>query len=166
LSVIGLGVLLYAAGDSGSNNGPSVGANQALEGAALKSLLPEKLGGLERADITAWDATGLTMLGAIDGQVGSYAGDMNLLLLRYRSPELAANAIQPVRTALFPDTDGWEVAPERESDPAHRLTAAQSETDMMVSVWNYGSLVLIFWGDAAQMPKFALPAEVLARATR
>ena len=166
MSVIGLGVLLYAAGDSGSNDAPVAGANEALEAAALKSLLPEKLGGLEREEITAWDATGLTMLGAIDGQVGSYAGDMNLLLLRYRSPELAANAIEPVRTAMFPETDGWEVSPERQSDPAHRLSAQQSETDMMVSVWNYGSLVMIFWGDAAQMPEFVVPAEVLSRATR
>ena len=166
LSVIGLGVLLYAAGHPGGSGAPVVQANEVLEGRPLTSLFPDKLGGLQRDDVTAFDPEGLTMLGAVDGQVGSYGGNMNLLLLRYRSPELAAGAIEPLRAAMFSEGDGWQVATAPLRGPAHRLNAEQSETDMTVSVWNYGSLVMIFWGNAAQMSKFTAPSEILSHATR
>ena len=166
VGVIGLGVLLYAAGDPGDSEAPVVEANEVLEGKSLTSLFPEKLGGLQRENIKAFDADGLTMVGAVDGQVGSYAGDMNLLLLRYRSAELAAGAIEPLRAAMFAEADGWQAGTSPPRGPAHRLTAEQSDTEMMVSIWNYGSLVMIFWGDATQMAKFDGPSDLLSRATR
>ncbi len=163
MSIIGLGVLLYAAGASeGTGAAPAVQTDEAVEARELTGLPPERLGGLARERVVELDAETLTIFGAIDGAMGEYQSDMSLMLLRYRSPELAANAIDALRSAMFPERAGWQSAAQRGADPARRFLVQQTSTGQMASVWNYGSLVMIFSGAGAQMAKFAAPQEVLA----
>jgi protease PrsW len=168
VGVIGLGVLLYAAGDPGEAEAPVVvPSDEALEAEALATLLPPNFGDVRLQEVTELDADTLTMLGAVNGAAGEYSFKMGLLLLRYRSPELAATATEPLRAAMFPERAGWRVVEHRAvGDPARRFETLNETRREMASVWNYGSLVIIFSGDTARMPQFAKPREVLTRATR
>ena len=67
--------------------------------------------------------------------------------------------------AWFPESEGWVVAPKTTTNPAHRFEAVQTKEGNAAAVWNYGSLVLVFHGDAGQMPQFAAPNEVAAART-
>lgn len=161
VSVVGLGVLLYAAAEPPRTDAPVVQGNETVEAEELTDLMPGRLGGLERERVLELDAETLTMLGAVDGAMGEYASDMSLLLLRYRSPELAANAIDPIRLAMFPERAGWKLSSQGVANPARRFEAQQKSNGQAASVWNYGPLVLIFSGDGKRISKFAAPQEVL-----
>ena len=166
LGVVGIGVVLFAAGTAERGETPIVQGDEAVEAQALTDLLPETLGGVDRERTLKLDSETLTMLGAIDGALGEYASDMSLLLLRYRSPELAADAIEPLRSVMFPERAGWQSVSKRVAHPARRFETQNQSRGESASVWNSGSLVLIFSGDVETMPHFAAPHEVLRGATR
>jgi len=159
LGVVVVGLALYGA-SLPETNPPVVQADEWLERQPLTALLPEQIGAFQRESSDALDSNTAAIVGATQGLAGEYSSDMTLLLLRYRSAELAANATESLRLAWFPETDGWAVAPKTTAAPAHRFDAAQTSEREAAAVWNYGSLVLIFRGDAEQMPQFAAPGEV------
>ena len=161
VGTIGLGLLLLAAGQPGGE-APVPQTHEALEKTGLASLIPPRLGEFKREGSAPVDSDTLAMVGAVEGLVGDYSSGMVLLLLRYRSPELAASATEPLRAALCPKNDGWQIAPRGHIEPAHRFDSLQSGTGKMASLWNYGSLVLVFWGDAVRMEQFVAPDEIVA----
>jgi hypothetical protein len=160
VAMIGLGLLLLSTTQPGDETpGPQT---QELERADLASLLLPEIGEFKRESSTPVDSDTLAMFGAVEGLAGDYSSGMILLVLRYRSPEIAARATEPLRATLCPESDGWQIVPPGRADPAHRFDARQNSTGKMASLWNYGSLVLVFWGDAARLPEFAAPDKIVS----
>ncbi len=155
LGVIVLGVVLYAT----ARNSPDGGAGNApAEGPAythpLEQLVPQDSGGYQLQKIQPVDNETKLMLGAADALRARYSSAMTMLILNYTSADRAANAVGPVRSALFPDAEGWTVAEQGAASVGHRVAALRTHTGTLATIWSHGSLVLIFWGDAAQVPAF------------
>jgi hypothetical protein len=163
LGVLGVGAAVYLAAESGT--APITAGFEALEKAALEDLLPKALGDAVLEDAAALDDETRTMFGAVEGARGSYSDNMGLLLLRYRSAGAAAEAIEPLRAALFPAAGGWKItASEAADDPALRAHAVRNRRGESASMWNYGPVVIVFTANTPAIPDFDARAEVLKRA--
>jgi protease PrsW len=163
LGVLGLGAAVYIAAETGIT-APVIAGSNALEKAPLEDLLPPALGDSELENATRLDDETRTMFGAVEGARGSYAENMSLLLLRYRSAEAAGEAVEPLRSALFPTAAGWKItALESADDPALRAHAVRSRAGQSAAMWNYGLVVMVFAADTPDVAKFDAAAEVLKR---
>ncbi|MDQ6626466.1 MAG: hypothetical protein M3Y69_10085 [Verrucomicrobiota bacterium] len=162
LGVLALAFFLYGAGRKGADGSAGAAPHEGpIYNQAVKVLLPKELGGYELEKIEPLDAATLTMLGAINGVRGRYSGGMSLLALNYSSAERAGLAVGLLRSALFPDQEGWVVEQQGVAQVGHRVAARQESTRTMAALWSFGSLVLIFGGDATQMPRFEKSAPAL-----
>ena len=155
LGVVILGIVLFAVGrnspDGGAGNAPADGPAYTHP---LEQLVPQESGGYELQKIQPVDNETTVMLGAADALRARYSSAMTMLVLNYTSADRAANAVGPVRSALFPDAEGWTVTQQGAASVGHRVAALRSSTGTLATIWSHGSLVLIFWGDAAQVPAF------------
>jgi hypothetical protein len=159
LSVVLLGVALYAIGDSAESDGP-------VFKQPLVALMPAKVGSLSLEDTESLDADTIVMFGAIDALSGKYSGDIKLLLLNYRSPALAAEAIDKVSVALFLPRAGWELTREQPAQTQTRVTAEQKKTGRTAIVRPHGSLLLIIEGEGTALTQFdsLIAAQLIAPA--
>ena len=166
LGVIVLGIVLYAVGrnsaDGGAGNAPTDGP---VYTHPLEKLVPQELGGYQLQKVQPVDNETTMMLGAGDALRARYSSAMTMLVLNYTSAERAANAVGPVRSALFPDAEGWTVTEQGAASVGHRVAALRSHTGTLATIWSHGSLVLIFWGDAAQVPAFEKSAPQILTAS-
>ena len=165
VGVVGLGVLLYAAGTPAVSDTPVVQTEEAIEAVPLGPIVPQTLGTFRLKKSGALDSESVAMFGAVDGVSADYTSGTHLTLLKYRSPEAAAKANDRIRAIMFPEMDGWKPVSRRAADPAHRFDVEIPE-ERAASVWNYGSIVMIFSGEPSQMPRFVVPQDILAGATR
>ena len=166
VGVLILAIVLYARG----RNSPDGGAGTApTEGRAythpLEKLVPQEMGGYQLRKIQTVDNDTIMMLGAADALRARYSSAMTMLILNYTSAERAGNALGTVRSALFPDAEGWMVVQQGPASVGHRVAALQSNTGTLATLWSHGSLLVIFWGDAEQVSAFEKSAPDLLTAT-
>lgn len=119
---------------------------------SLESLVPKTLGSLVFQRFERLDADTIRMLGASDAVKAIYQPKMNLLVLNYRSIDGAGSAIDPLRSALFPDKDGWSATVPAAAASGIRVHATRSQE--AATLWNWGSLLVIMWGPPAQVQEF------------
>ena len=159
LSVVLLGVALYAIGDSVESDGP-------VFKQPLVALMPANVGSVALEDTESLDADAIVMFGAVDALSGEYSGDLKLLLLNYRSAALAAEAIDKVSIALFLPRAGWELTRAEPGQTKTRVTAGQEKTGRTAIVRPHGSLLLIIEGERAALTEFdaLIDAQLIAPA--
>jgi hypothetical protein len=114
--------------------------------------MPANVGNARLEDTELLDADTVSMFGAVEALKGRYSGDTSLLILNYRSVELATAAVEPVSAALFPATSGWK--PSSDEKAAASLYIEQQSTDATALVRPHGSLVLIRKGKGAAVAEF------------
>ena len=154
-------VLVIALQEPTATSTPPTKTDQRVEEQPLSTFLPPAIGDFQREKMVRPDPDMLTLLGAVEGVGAEYSGEMQLLLLKYRSPETAAATVKRLAAILFPEAEGWQASPRRGSiNPDQSLRLEQEKTGNAASVWNYGSMVMIFEGDAAHISEFAQPSNI------
>jgi hypothetical protein len=92
------------------------------------------------------------MFGAVEALEGRYSGELSLLILNYRTVELATAAAEPVSAALFPSPSGWKPVADRHG--AIPIAIEQQSSATLALVRPHGSLVLIIKGNRAAVAEF------------
>ena len=149
LAVIILAVALYAIG---SIAGPTAEGRVYRE--PLTTLIPKTVGAAHLEDTATFDADTISMFGAVDALGGTYSGDIEVLLLNYRSLALAATAVETVAAAMFPTTAGWELKRHESAGAPVRIIAEQQSTGTTAVIKPHGSLLVIIKGEAARVLEF------------
>ena len=160
--VLVLGIGLHLVGQkSGSSSEGGPQPQGPVYNQSLDKLLPGDSGGFALKKVQTLDSETVTMFGAADALRGRYSSGMALLVLNYTSAERASRGIGPLRNLLYPEKEGWSVIEQGAAATGYRVAILQSNTGTMATMWTYGSLILIFSGDTAQVPAFEKPAPEL-----
>jgi RsiW-degrading membrane proteinase PrsW (M82 family) len=153
LGVIALAVGLYMIGSAADPDRSAASAGPVYE-QPLATLMPANVGEARLAETELLDADTVSMFGAIEALQGTYAGKVSLLLLNYRSADLAAAALESVTLALFAPTAGWTSRAEERAGAAARIITEQQSTGTVVIARPHGSLLLIIKGEASGATEF------------
>jgi hypothetical protein len=147
LAVIVITVALYAIGSTVETaRGPGPLYRQ-----PLATLIPAKICGKVLEDTETLDADSTRMYGAVDALAGVYSKETTVLLLNYRSIDLAAAAVAQVAIAAFPETAGWQRSDETQTETAQRVELAHERRDKAATITVYGSLVVLLQGTASDI---------------
>jgi RsiW-degrading membrane proteinase PrsW (M82 family) len=147
LAVIVIAVALYAIGSTVETT-PAAGP---LYRQPLTTLIPAKICGAVLENTEALDADSARMYGAVDALSGIYSKDATVLLLNYRTIDLAAAAVPQVVLAAFPEAAGWEARQKAQPQSAPRGELIQKGSGKAGIITTYGSLVLLLEGPASDI---------------
>ena len=153
ISVLVIAIALYAIGSAADPIGATPNAGRVYE-QPLATLMPAAAGSAHLEETASLDVDTVTMFGAIDALSGTYSGGINLLLLNYRSAELAAAAVEPVSVALFAPRAGWTSARKGSAPSAPRIALQQESTGQEAIIRPHGSLILIIKSDEGRIAEF------------
>lgn len=154
VGVLALVAVFYIIGNSGKKPVVPPGQNKGpVYTKSVKDLVPQTVGSLKFQRYENLDADTVRMLGATDAAKAIYQPRMNLLVLNYSSIDRASRALEPLRSALYPDKDGWTVAARGPAAEGTRIHATLRQ-EQAATLWNWGTIIVIMWGGPAQVQEF------------